>query len=65
MLPLMMFFRQEGLEEDGWRGSPFWWPVLFVPAAAVPSVFAASVRSESVEGGTEDCDPIPRPPDHL
>lgn len=45
-LPILMLFRQEGREEDGWRGHPFWWPVLFVPETAVPAVFAATVRSD-------------------
>jgi hypothetical protein len=45
-LPIMMFFRQEGRQEDDWRGYPFWWPVLFVPVKAVPSVFAATVRED-------------------
>ena len=45
-LPVMLLFRQEGREEDGWRGTPFWWPVLFSPANAKPSVFASTIRPE-------------------
>jgi hypothetical protein len=43
-LPVLAMFRQEGREEDGWRGTPFWWPVLFAPAKAAPSVFASTIR---------------------
>jgi hypothetical protein len=53
-LPIIMFFRQEGREEDGWRGYPFWWPVLFVPSKAVPSVFAATLRTAADENFTAD-----------
>lgn len=46
-LPLIMLFRQEGRAEDGWRGHPFWWPVLFVPSNAAPSIFASTVRQDA------------------
>lgn len=45
-LPVLMFFRQDGLEVQGWRGTPFWWPVLFAPSAARPSVFASTIRTD-------------------
>lgn len=48
-LPVLMFFRQEGREEDGWRNTPFYWPVLFAPANAKPSVFASSIKVEEDE----------------
>ena len=53
-LPVMMFFRQEGHEEDGWRNTPFYWPVLFAPANAKPSVFASTIREESPDGEDEE-----------
>ena len=40
--PILVLSRQDGWEEDGWRGSAFWWPVLFAPARAAPSVFAST-----------------------
>lgn len=43
-LPVLMLFRQEGRSEEGWRDTPFWWPVLFAPAKARPSVFASTTR---------------------
>lgn len=43
-LPVLAMFQQEGREEDGWRGTPFWWPALFAPATAAPSIFASTIR---------------------
>jgi len=44
-IPILMLFRQNGLEEQGWRGSPFWWPVLMAPENTRTVIFA----SDSVE----------------
>ena len=30
--PVIMLLRQEGREQDGWRGTPFYWPVMVMPA---------------------------------
>ncbi|WP_281659188.1 Z1 domain-containing protein [Halobacillus sp. Cin3] len=38
--PALIMLRQEGKKEQGWRGSPFWWPVLIVPAETAPTVYA-------------------------
>jgi len=43
-LPILALLGQEGREEDGWRNSPFWWPVLVAPAQATTSIFASSVQ---------------------
>lgn len=40
-IPVLMLLRQNGKEENGWRGLPFWWPVVVTPAHAITSVFAA------------------------
>jgi hypothetical protein len=47
--PILVLSRQDGREEDKWRGTPFWWPVLFAPAKAAPSVFASSLRDGLVD----------------
>ena len=47
--PILVLSQQDGREEDGWRGTPFWWPVLFAPASAAPSVFASTVRDDGAE----------------
>ena len=41
--PVVVLSQQDGREEDGWRGTPFWWPVLFAPTDAAPSVFASTI----------------------
>jgi hypothetical protein len=41
VLPLLMLIRQEGLA-DGWTGAPFWWPVIYLPEAMRPTLFAKS-----------------------
>lgn len=38
--PMLMLFRQNGLEEQGWRGTPFYWPVIFAQQNLRTSVFA-------------------------
>jgi hypothetical protein len=42
-IPVLMMLRQEGREEQGWRGLPFWWPVIMTPKNAVTSIFTADV----------------------
>ncbi|WP_079479175.1 Z1 domain-containing protein [Halobacillus salinus] len=38
--PALILLRQEGKKEHGWRGTPFWWPVLVAQAHTKPTVFA-------------------------
>jgi hypothetical protein len=40
-IPVLMLLRQNGKEENQWRGLPFWWPVIVTPRNSVTSVFAA------------------------
>ena len=54
--PILVLSQQDGREEDGWRGAPFWWPVLFAPACAAPTVFASTVRDHSPDEDTGDDD---------
>jgi hypothetical protein len=39
----LMLFRQQGDKESGWRGCPFWWPVLVMPKSMQTIVFAGKV----------------------
>lgn len=39
-VPVLMMLRQNGLEKLGWRGCPFWWPVLLTPANTRTTLFA-------------------------
>ncbi|OYX34856.1 MAG: hypothetical protein B7Z01_04805 [Brevundimonas subvibrioides] len=45
-LPVLAVLQQEGGEDAGWRGAPFWWPVIVAPAKSMPSIFATSVRDD-------------------
>lgn len=40
-VPVLMLMRQNGEESEGWRGLPFWWPVIVIPRNAVTSIFAS------------------------
>ncbi|MFQ5799759.1 MAG: Z1 domain-containing protein, partial [Bacteroidota bacterium] len=39
--PMLMLFRHDGRQEDGWNGSPFWWPVLWAPKNTKATVFTS------------------------
>ena len=54
-LPVLGLIGQQGRADDGWRGAPFWWPVLFAPSTAAPSIFASTIR-ETDEPDDGDAD---------
>lgn len=39
-IPVLMMIRQNGTEAQGWRGCPFWWPVILTPAKMRTTLFA-------------------------
>ena len=39
-IPVLMLLRQNGEEAKGWRGLPFWWPVVMTPRSATTAIFA-------------------------
>lgn len=39
-VPVLMLLRQNGDEGRGWRGLPFWWPVILTPRLAATAIFA-------------------------
>lgn len=39
-IPVLMLLRQNGDEAKGWRGLPFWWPVIMTPRSGVTAIFA-------------------------
>jgi Z1 domain len=39
-IPVLMLLRQNGDEAKGWRGLPFWWPVIVTPRSGVTAIFA-------------------------
>jgi Z1 domain-containing protein len=40
-IPCLQLFHQQGLEKNGWRDVPFFWPVLVCPRNTQTAVFAA------------------------
>jgi len=46
-IPTLMLLRQDGLEEKGWRGSPFWWSVLVAPENTRTVIFASKLIEET------------------
>lgn len=47
-VPVLVLLRQDGREEDGWRGLPFWWPVIVTPTSAPTTVFAVPPAPQEV-----------------
>src|SRR5207237_4864333 len=41
-IPVLMLLRQNGDEEKGWRGLPFWWPVMLTSESAPPVIYATN-----------------------
>jgi hypothetical protein len=39
-IPALMLLRQNGKQAKGWRGMPFWWPVIVTPRSAATAIFA-------------------------
>ena len=39
-MPMLMLFRQNGAEELGWRGTPFYWPVIWAQETARTAVYS-------------------------
>jgi hypothetical protein len=42
--PALALYHNTGSVDQGWKGAPFVWPVLFVPDGVVPTVFANNRR---------------------
>ncbi|HZE70014.1 MAG TPA: Z1 domain-containing protein [Pyrinomonadaceae bacterium] len=45
-IPMLMLFRQNGAEVQGWMGAPFYWPVLYSPKNTKTAIFASDVVDE-------------------
>jgi hypothetical protein len=43
-IPALMLIRQDGLKEQGWTDSPFWWPVIYVPKNTHITIYSSEVR---------------------
>lgn len=52
--PVLMLIRQDGREDKGWNGCPFWWPVLMTPKEMKPVI--VSTNSTDLDGADVDTD---------
>jgi len=41
----LILLKQNGLKENGWRDTEFWWPVLMTPLNSRPAVFASETMN--------------------
>ncbi len=39
-IPSLILLRQNGSIEKGWRGHPFWWPIMIVPQKSLTMIYA-------------------------
>ncbi len=44
-VPALILVRQNGKEEQEWRGSPFWWPVIIAPKNTRTTIFASDTAN--------------------
>lgn len=44
--PLLVLLRHDGNEAQGWRGGPFWWPILYAPTDMNPVVYCADAYED-------------------
>ena len=43
--PALTLIREDGREEKGWRGVPFWWPIITPSKLTKTTIFASKTRS--------------------
>jgi hypothetical protein len=44
--PMLMLFRQNGAEEKGWKGAPFYWPLVWTPANTPVAIYANQTNDQ-------------------
>ncbi|MCZ7380457.1 MAG: hypothetical protein O8C64_02605 [Candidatus Methanoperedens sp.] len=45
-IPMLILLKQNGDEDKGWRGTPFWWPVLWTHRNTQTVIFASDINEE-------------------
>lgn len=45
-MPVLMLFQENGTEEQGWRGTPFYWPSLYLQNEVDSVIYTVSERTE-------------------
>lgn len=48
-IPALILLRQNGKEENGWKGHAFWWPILIIPSETKTVVFSSDLINEQQE----------------
>lgn len=44
--PMLILIKQRGMEESGWRGSPFYWPVIYAQKNLKTVIFSSEVAED-------------------
>ena len=44
--PMLMLFRQNGEEQNGWKGAPFYWPLVWTPANTPVAIYANQTNDQ-------------------
>lgn len=47
--PVIMFIQENGLEAQGWRGTPFYWPVLVVQQNIDPVIYSINTKNQETK----------------
>ena len=43
-IPVLTLLRQNGEELQGWKNSPFWWPILMTPKNTKTVIFSSEIN---------------------
>jgi len=43
-IPILILLRENGLEDNGWRDSPFYWPVIITPKHTHITIFSSDIK---------------------
>ncbi len=46
-IPALILIRVNGNESQGWKGSPFWWPVVMAPKNTYTAIFASDTVNQN------------------
>jgi hypothetical protein len=46
-IPMLILLKQRGDEDRGWRGTPFWWPVLWTHRNTQTVIFASDINEDN------------------
>ena len=55
-VPVLMFIRENGSVENGWRGTPFYWPVLLVQQNVRSAIYGRTGTGEPTDDAEHESD---------